>query len=409
MMMNPSTSRFLLLVFAASLAGLAGCRDEPQPPRKRPLPVTVGTVSDHRRAVSLRYAGTIEPGTVVPVAFRTGGYVREIAQDTEPSGVPRFVQAGDRIASGAVLARVEDREYRSRSSQARAGVLEARSALAGAQAQVAAAANTARQARDEYRRAERLFAADSVTRFEFDTAKTRSQNADEAHAAAQASVNAVQAKIQAAEAVVREVESVTSDTAVRSPLDGFILSRNIESGSLVGPGAVGFVIAQMDPVKLRFSIPDRLLDKAAVGTEIEGVLDFRPDFRIRGTVTKLALAADPKTRLFDVEVTIPNPDALLKPGMIVQVELKRDEPTGKGLIPLESIVPGPAGETSFAVFLVTASDGTSIAHRREVKLGRPVSNRIVVESGVIPGDRIVISGAAFLEDGDPVHVIEELR
>ncbi|MBP7632555.1 efflux RND transporter periplasmic adaptor subunit [Candidatus Ozemobacteraceae bacterium] len=407
--MKQTGMRISLLALAAALAGLCGCADGKLPAMKRPIPVTVGIVSDHDQAISLRYSGIIEPGVVVPVAFRTGGYVKRIAEIVEPSGFPRFLQTGDRVASGAFLAQVEDREYRSRMSQAQAGVLEAQSGLLAVQAQAAAAANTARQAQDDYQRAERLFANDTITRVDRDAARTRSRNADEALAAARASVEAVRAKIQAAQAMVREIESVTSDTSVRSPLTGFILSRNIESGTLIGPGTVGFVVAQIDPLKLRFSIPDRLLEKVSAGMELEGTLDFRPEYRVRGVVTKVALSADPKTRLFDVEVTVPNPDAVLKPGMIVQVGLPPDMGKGVGLIPLGAIVPGPGDGKSFAVFQLTASEGRAVAHRREVKLGRPVGNLISVESGVVPGEKIVIAGAAFLEDGDQVHVIEESR
>ncbi len=407
--MKSAIMRIAPFALAALLAGLSGCTDGERTVVKRPVPVTVGTVSGHEQAVSLRYSGTIEPGIVVPVAFRTGGYVKRIAELVEQAGVPRFLQTGDRIASGAFLAQVEDREYRSRMSQAQAGVLEAQSGLIAAQAQASAAANTARQAQDDYQRAERLFANDTITRVDRDAARTRSRNADEAFAAARASVEAVRAKIQATQAMVREIESVTSDTSVRSPLDGFVLSRNIEPGSLIGPGTVGFVVAQMDPLKLRFSIPDRLLDNVSVGMELEGALDFRPEYRVRGNVTKIALSADPKTRLFDVEVTVPNPEAVLKPGMIIQVGLSPDMGKGGGLIPLESIVPGPEGGKSFAVFQLTASEGRAIVHRREVRLGRPVGNRISVESGVLPGEKIVISGAAFLEDGDQVHIVEESR
>lgn len=405
--MSSTMSRFLLVAFCVTLPGLAGCQAESGKVPRTPTPVTVGTVSDHHQAISLKYSGIIEPGTVVPVAFRTGGYVKEIAEVVEGQGVSRFLQSGDHVASGAFLAQVEDREYQSRISQARAGVLEAQSGLLSVQAQSAAAGNTACQARDEYLRAKRLFETDSITRVEFDTARTHSRNADEALSAAHGSVKAVQAKIQAAQAIVREIESVTRDTAVRAPIEGYLLSRSIESGSLVGPGTVGFIVAQMDPLKIRFSIPDRLLDKVPPGTALDASLDFRPDCKVRGKVTKIALSADPKTRLFDVEVTIPNPDAVLKPGMIVQVELQPDKGEGKGLIPLEAIVPGPGGEKSFAVFQLSASDGKAIARRREVKLGRPFGNLISVESGVLPGEKIVISGAAFLEDGDTVHVVEE--
>jgi len=405
--MNSTMPHIFLVALCLALPGFTGCQAESRPAPKAPIPVTVGTVSDQNQAISLKYSGTIEPGIVVPVAFRTGGYIKEIAKITENQGVSRFLQTGDPVVSGAFLAQVEDREYQSRISQARAGVLEAQSVLLSAHAQSAAAGNTAQQARDEYLRAQRLFETDSITRVEFDTARTRSRNADEALSAANSTAKAVQAKIQALQAIVREIESVTSDTSVRSPIDGFLLSRNIESGSLVGPGTVGFIIAQMDPLKIRFSVPDRLLDKVTLGTFLDASLDFRPDCKIRGTVTKIAMSADPKTRLFDVEVTIPNSDAVLKPGMVVQIELNPGNGEGTGLIPLEAIVPGLSGKKSFAVFQLNASGGRTIAHRREVKLGRPFGNLISVKSGVLPGEKIVISGAAFLEDGDLVHVAEE--
>lgn len=405
--MKPALSRLLLVALCLAPVGFTGCQAGSQRVLKAPIPVTVGMVSDRNQAISLRYSGTIEPGIVVPVAFRTGGYVKEIAGLAEGQGVSRFLQSGDPVASGAFLAKVEDREYQSRSMQARAGVREAQSGLLAVQAQAAAAGNSARQARDEYLRAKRLFETDSVTRVEFDTARTRSQNADEALFAAQGSVRAVQAKVQAAQAIAQEIESVASDTSVRAPIDGVLLSRNIESGSLVGPGMVGFIVAQIDPLKIRFAIPDRFLGKVTPGTTLDASLDFRPDWKIRGKVTRIALSADPKTRLFDVEVTVPNPDAVLKPGMIVQVELNPRRGEGRGLIPLEAIVPGLSGEKTFAVFQVSVLDGRTIARRREVKLGRPFGNLIAAEAGILPGEKIVISGAAFLEDGDPVHVVEE--
>ncbi|MBF0547254.1 MAG: efflux RND transporter periplasmic adaptor subunit [Candidatus Riflebacteria bacterium] len=405
--MNHSVFRrfvFFLLLFA--LLESNGCQTQTSDSPKIPTPVTVRTVTDKAQAVSLKYSGTIEPGTIAPVAFRTGGYVKEIASVVE-NGIPRLVQTGDHVASGSVLAQVEDREFNMQISRAKSTVLEAQSGLLSTEAQVAAARNSAQQARDEYSRAKRLFKTDSITRVEFDTAQTSSRNADEALAAALGTSKAVRAKIQAAQSLVSEVESVTHDTAVRSPLDGFLLSRNIEPGCLAGPGTVAFVVAQMDPLKIRFAVPDRLLDKVTPGVIIEASLDFRPDCKICGKVSKIGLAADPKTRLFDVEVTVPKPEPGLKPGMVVQIEFNPTSDPYKGLIPLEAIVPGNSGENTFAVFQVNNSGGKKIAVRKEVKLGRPFGNLISVESGILPGEQIIVSGAAFLEDGDLVHVVED--
>ena len=403
---NPLKTLFNAMLSLLAVFACTGCGETTADRPKPPIPVTVGIVGDQNRASSLKYSGVIEPGTIVPVAFRTGGYVKAIAHGNG-SDADRLLQAGDRVASGAFLAQVEDREYLLQVSRARAGALEARSGLLSVKAQAAAARNTAQQARDEYARAERLFASDSITRLEFDTARTRSRNADEALAAAEAAVRGVEAKIQGAEAIVREVESITFDTAVRAPLDGNILARSIEPGALVGPGTVAFLVAQLDPVKLRFSLPDRFLDKVAIGDAREATLDMQPETRIRGRITKIALTADPRTRLFDVEMTVPKPEGALRPGMIVQVEINSPGTPGLGLIPLEAIVPGASGEQSFAIFQVASETGKAIARKTEVRLGRPFGNLIAVESGIRPGDTFILSGAAFLEDGDPFHIVEE--
>jgi len=398
---------FRALFAVVFLTGLAGCGEQASIPARNPVPVTTAIVSNQNEVTALKYSGTIEPGVTVFMAFRTGGYVKEIARANETNGTQRLIQTGDQVASGAILAQVEDREYQSQVTRARSGVLEAQSGLLSVQSQINAARNTARQAEDEFLRAERLFAADSITRFEYDTARTRNKNAAEALAAAQAMARGIEAKIQSAEAMVGEIRSVTRDTAIRAPFDGYVLSRTIESGSLVGPGTVAFSIARLDPVKLRFSLPDRLLNKVSLGQSLEASLDFKPQTRFPGRVSKMAVAADPRTRLFDIELTIPNPEGELKPGMICQIELNHPAETDKGLIPLEAIVPLGSDTDSFAVFQMEESAGTLVARRREVKLGRPVGNRILVESGLLPGQKIILSGAAFLEDGDPIHVIED--
>ncbi len=409
--LHPIKLHRIMLAFCLSLSLLPGCGGTPPVPERYPLPVTIGEVSDRKEATALRYMGTIEPGATVFVAFRTGGYVKDILRIRGNDGTDRFVQAGDRVASGTVLAQVEDREYRSQVGRAMAGVQEARSGLLSSEAQVSAAKNSAEQARDEFERAKRLFASESITRVEYDTARTRSRNADEALAAARAMARGIEARIRGAEGIVREISSVTGDTAVRAPLDGFVVARMIEPGGLVGPGTVAFVVARLDPVKLRFSLPDRFLPKAPPGARLAASLDFRPGRSFAGTVSKVALAADPKTRLFDVELTIPNPEGELKPGMVGRIDLDDDPEGGKCLIPLEAIVQSGDGEgeggEGFAVFLAEGREGKTVARRREIKLGKPVGNTISVESGISPGERVVLSGAAFLQDGDPIHIVKD--
>jgi multidrug efflux pump subunit AcrA (membrane-fusion protein) len=109
-----------------------------------------------------------------------------------------------------------------------------------------------------------------------------------------------------------------------------------------------------------------------------------------------------------VEVTIPNPDRRLKAGMIASVEVAAqnlpDIPAGSPTVSVSAIVkstrPG-----SFAVFLADGPDDAATAHIRDVALGRIAGNRVAVESGLKPGDRVIVSGASLLVDGDRVRVI----
>lgn len=426
----PALHRWALTVCVAGgcfvMALATGCTSVEPPPRA-PIPVTVALVEDRAEAMSARYSGTIEPAVTVPVAFRTSGYVREIAMFSGFEGKLHTLQSGDRVASGALLARIEDREYHSRLARSRAGVAEARAGLAMSKAQTASARATAHQAEIDFDRAQRLFSADSLTRVELDQARTKKQTTAETLAAAEASAVAAEAKIQAAGEAVNEVESVTDDTLLRASISGIVLRRQVEIGALVGPGTVGFVIGEVDQVKLTFAVPDRLLNQISLGATLSAILDAFPDEIVNdslatdtptsgknrsigfpGTVTRLAAAADPITRLFEVELRLPNRDGRLKPGMIAAVELGLAPQPRAGLVPLEAVVPARPDGHSYAVFVVETVDGRSVARRREVRLGRPVGNRIAVLTGVAAGERIVAAGAALLEDNDPIQPVEPM-
>ena len=409
MKITPERSR----LFPASLAIWAlvcavGCSGEPPVPTATPVPVTVSPVLDRNQMTGVRYTGLIEPSALVPLAFRTSGYVRDLGETTDLDGRKRVLQSGDVVSSGTILARIEDREYHSRLSRAQAGVAEAHSSLMSARSQASAAKATAQQARLDFDRAQRLFATDSLTRAEFDVAKTRLQTAEAASAAASAAADAIEAKGAAARAAVVEVDALTGDTLLRAPISGVILKRQIEVGSLVAPGTVGFIVAEVSSVKLTFAVPDRMLAKLPLGSPVRARLDARPGERFSGMISRVAAAADPATRLFEVEVKIPNVDGMLKPGMIAAIEAQIPSEAMVGLIPLEAVVPGKPDGRSYAVFKMISEGELRRARRCPVTLGRPVGNRIAVLTGLASDDQVIVSGAGFLDDGDLVLPIEPL-
>jgi len=181
----------------------------------------------------------------------------------------------------------------------------------------------------------------------------------------------------------------------------------VEVGTLVGQGAVGFVVADTLCVKAVFGVPGSMLGEVKLGTPLLlTIVDAGDDGRFEGTITEISPSADPKSRVFDVEVTLSNPDARIKLGMIASLRLGgTDARPDRILIPLGSVVRSEQDRSGYAVFVIRAKDGHTHALRRNVKLGDVFGNRIAVTKGLAPGDEVITRGATLVQEGQEVRVI----
>ena len=215
------------------------------------------------------------------------------------------------------------------------------------------------------------------------------------------------ARVQGARARIREARIALSDCTLRAPIDGVVLKRPIEVGSLVGPGSLGFVIADTANVKVVFGAPDNLIEKIRPGGSLKVAFDAVPgDFA--GTITRIAPSADLRSRVFDVEATIPNPKDQLKVGMIAKLVVSESSLDRQALVlPLTAVVRSPNDPRGFSVFVVDGDKGKDTAHSRDVKLGDVVGNAIIVTEGLKSAERVVSMGATLLTNGDAVRVIPE--
>src|SRR5262249_30703330 len=151
-----------------------------------------------------------------------------------------------------------------------------------------------------------------------------------------------------------------------------VLERRIEVGTLAAAGTVGFVLGDLSSVKARFGIPDGMIHAVNLGDSIAVTVEAVAAANFAGRVTAVAPAADPQSRVFDVEVTIPNKDGRLRPGMIGTVALERS-PTAVAnqplTVPLTAIVRSGAGTGQFAVLVVQRQNAIDVARLRRVELG----------------------------------------
>ena len=96
---------------------------------------------------------------------------------------------------------------------------------------------------------------------------------------------------------------------------GWVLSRSVEVGSLVGPSSPGFVLADLHLVKAVFGVPDIAISGVKLGA-VQLLSSEAAHVDFQGRITAISPAADPKSRVFSVEVTIPNPHLVLRAGMV---------------------------------------------------------------------------------------------
>jgi multidrug efflux system membrane fusion protein len=336
------------------------------------------------------------------LAFKNGGFVDSIHQ----AAGGRFIDKGNWVGKGTVLARVRQADFGDRLNQAMSQLMEARSTLESIKAK--AADNRARLERTEqdFNRAENLFNSHSLTKPNYDAARAEYESARARVESAAADIESARARVSAAEAVVAEAKLAVHDTALVAPMNGTILERNIEIGSLVSAGKPAFLLAETGTVKAVFGVPDLEIRSVKPGMPLEVTSEAAPGEVFSGRITSVSPAADEKSRIFETEVTIPNPKDLLKAGMIASVVLGGTaSPEKFAAVPLSAIVRSKDSAESYAVFVIEMNGGQSVARLRDVELGDAFGNTIVVKDGLKIGEKVITVGATLVHDGEAVQIV----
>lgn len=367
------TSQVILM----STCILAGCSQR-TPPKPAPA-VRVEVVSSGPGASGkVVYSAVAQPKATVPLAFRIPGYVTQLMMVSSGDGMSRALGEGDRVRRGDVVARLRESEYRDKVDQATGQMTAAR---AGAE-----------KARLDFERATRLFATQSITRPEMESATAKH--------------DAARAELASAAAALEEARVALRDTALVAPVDGEVLKKSVEPGAFMGPGMPAFVVGDVSSIKVVLGLPDVALHAVKVGLPVAVTTDALSGRTFTARVSRIAAVADPATRNFDVEVELPNSDRVWKPGMIASVELNAAaDQAAVPLLPLTAFVQGPGGGDRFGVMVVEGDGANAPVKLREVQVGDVVGNRVAVTRGLTAGERVVTTGASLVIDGERVEVM----
>lgn len=190
---------------------------------------------------------------------------------------------------------------------------------------------------------------------------------------------------------------------VKSPISGVVLRTYLDSGDSVSPEASVAVIADTAEVLVRIDVSERDYPAVERGQTAEVSVDAYPGRTFRGELTRLSRIIDPASRTALGEVSIPNPEGELVPGMFARLELVTGE--REALLLLRDAIirrPGTASHYSFVV-----EDGK--VRRVRLELGKDYGKYREVVSGLEEGDLAVVSGQGILETGTPVEVVKTVE
>ena len=366
----------VLAVIAAATAMVSGCNKAASEPAAL-VPVRTAQVQMIDTGIGNTYSANIQPYQQVDLAFKSNGYLASIKQVRDADGHIRNIDQGDYVTKGTVLATVQQDDFQQK--------------LAQAKAQLDKAQADHERAKLSFGRISSLYAVGAATKPDYDD--TNAQNQSTA------------AAVDAAKAQVTEAQIALDYCQLKAPFDSWVLKRNVDVGMLVGPATNGFTLADTRSVKAVFGVPDTAIARVKPGSPQSVTTEALPG-SFSGHVTSISAAADPKSRVYSVEVRIDNPKNLLKAGMIASITIGAGQSINRvTVVPLTAVIRSPSDPNGFAVYLTEGTGDTVRVHTQDVTLGDTYGNMIAALSGVSTKDRVVTAGTNMIKNGDQVRVI----
>jgi len=224
----------------------------------------------------------------------------------------------------------------------------------------------------------------------------RSQSLADTQAISASNLEQLLAQVRVNEAQVEAAKARLNNTVIRAPFSGRVGLRRISPGSFVNTSTIITTLDDVSQIKLDFSVPETFLTALSEGMNISAESLVYPDRVFNGTVASIDTRLDPVSRAVQVRAIIPNEDGLLKPGMFMSVDLKRDR--GELVVaPEQAIVPEGSNQYVFVV-----ADG--VAEKRIVQLGRRIPGFVAIASGLEAGESVITEGTHKVRDGSAVEV-----
>lgn len=298
-------------------------------------------------AESIRTSGTLEADREADVYAKLAGLCQRV-----------FVEEGDQVSAGEVLAKLEDEELRLVYEQARARLEKARA---------------------DYERADQLYKEGLASQQAYQDASVQLR-------LAQADTDLARKRLE--------------DTSIVSPLAGLVTQRKIKPGDLVTTTQALFHVVDLDPLRVDVYVPERDYFRIRQGQPVSLTVDSFPGATFHSSVERLNPVIDTASGMAKVTVVVQNPDHRLRPGMFARVQIVTEVRREALLVPKEAVL--LRGEQNF-VFVVR----DDVAREIPVETGFREADRVEVLKGLTPEDQVVVQGQLRLQNETRVRIVPE--
>jgi RND family efflux transporter MFP subunit len=337
--------------------------------------VRVATVRDSGSKITVSLPATTTAFEAANIFARTSGYIEK-----------RYVDIGDRVKAGDLLADITAPELDHQISQAKATLAQNQAALEQTQASRDLADVT--NGRDS-----KLVKQGWLTLQQGDNDRLTLK-------AQQAAVGVAQSNIAAQEAQIRVLGQEKAYQRVVAPFNGVITQRNIDNGSLVTAGSTFmYTLMQPDVIRTQLFVPQDAAIGVAPGVDAVVHVPEIPNRTFPGKVTRIASALQPGSRTLLTEVDVPNPDGALSPGIYCTVELFIPRKTPSMIISADAVVFDENGQ-----HVAVVENG--IVHFQKITVARDFGTEVEVHDGVKVGDQVILNPMVNLAEGSKVTVRE---
>jgi len=330
------------ILLTLSVLSLVGCNQKKTVENSSYPQVVVTEVTNVTSSGELHYSGSIEASQTIPLTFQTIGTVLQV-----------LVNAGDAVHKGQLLATVDK---------------------ADAQNMYDLTLAKYKQAKDAYNRLKEVHDNGSLPEIKWVE---------------------MESNLQQAESSVALAKNNLSKYALYAPDNGIIGSRHIEPGmAAIGSAMAPLELIKIENVYVKISVPENEIGKIKKGLKATIKVSALDDKIFQGIVTNVGVVANQISRTYEVKITVKNPNLLLKPGMVCDVNLGVAVGKEMVVIPFQAI--DEDKDKNKFVFVVNTTKQT--VNKRIIRVGDYLNNNIEVLSGLSVGEKVVCEGKQKLSD-----------